>query len=60
MGIQRSHSKDSTLLAHAGAVYNVVDDDPASRLEVMAHARQLLTGQLSPQSLATPQSGSDR
>jgi hypothetical protein len=26
----------------AGAVYNVVDDDPASRGEVMAFARELL------------------
>ena len=60
VGFCCSHSRDSTLLAHAGAVYNVVDDNPASRLEVMAHARQLLTGQLSPQSLASPQSGSDR
>ena len=25
-----------------GAVYNVVDDDPASRTEVMAYAKQLL------------------
>ncbi|BDA43131.1 hypothetical protein COCOBI_04-1420 [Coccomyxa sp. Obi] len=27
-----------------GAVYNVVDDDPASRAEVMAYAKQLLQG----------------
>lgn len=28
----------------AGEVYNIVDDDPASRTEVMAYARHLLTG----------------
>jgi hypothetical protein len=27
-----------------GAVYNVVDDDPASRAEVIAYAEQLITG----------------
>ena len=29
----------------AGAVYNVVDDNPASRAEVMAYVQELLEGQ---------------
>lgn len=33
----------------AGAVYNVVDNNPASRAEVMAYAKELLEGQAAPQ-----------
>ena len=29
---------------YAGEIYNIVDDDPASRTEVMAYARCLLSG----------------
>ena len=31
-------------LVTPGQVYNIVDDDPASRTEVMAYARRLLSG----------------
>ncbi len=32
------------MLENAGSIYNIVDDDPASRTEVMAYARGLLSG----------------
>lgn len=44
----------------AGEVYNIVDDDPASRTEVMTYARHLLTGTefpaQSPESPVEPES----
>ena len=35
-------------LVTPGQVYNIVDNDPASRTEVMAYARRLLSGAEAP------------
>lgn len=43
-----------------GAVYNVVDDDPAGRAEVMAYAQELLSGKAAPQWQASIQPSSER
>ena len=44
----------------AGAVYNVVDDDPASRAEVMAYILELLEGQVAPQTTTEQEPSADR
>ncbi len=49
-----------TPLLSAGAVYNVVDDDPASRAEVMAYVQELLEGQAATQILGDQDSSASR